>query len=95
MLYSSYKITLITQLIIKVASCCSWSRVLSHICGTEDVPVPSAQAGKLRDKDRHLIKERFAVSLRIWHIELDQCLLIFFMYLQVCRLQVLKSKIAL
>jgi hypothetical protein len=41
----------------------SWSRVLSHIWGTEDPPIPVAYAGKLRDKDRHLIKERFAVSV--------------------------------
>ena len=41
----------------------SWSRVLSHIWGTEDPPIAVAHAGKLRDKDRHLIKERFAVSL--------------------------------
>jgi exocyst complex protein 7 len=38
----------------------SWSRVLSHIWGNEDPPIPVAYAGKLRDKDRHLIKERFA-----------------------------------
>ncbi|KDR13019.1 exocyst complex component 7 isoform X1 [Zootermopsis nevadensis] len=38
----------------------SWSRVLSHICGAEDAPITMAHAGKLRDKDRHLIKERFA-----------------------------------
>ncbi|XP_069692328.1 exocyst complex component 7 isoform X2 [Periplaneta americana] len=38
----------------------SWSKVLSHIWGMEDAPVAMPHAGKLRDKDRHLIKERFA-----------------------------------
>ncbi|KAJ9587571.1 hypothetical protein L9F63_019002 [Diploptera punctata] len=38
----------------------SWARVLSHIFGTEEAPNVMASVGKLRDKDRHLIKERFA-----------------------------------
>jgi hypothetical protein len=41
-----------------------------------------AHAGKLRDKDRHLIKEKFAVSvLKDWHAELDLCPLLSFMWL--------------
>jgi len=55
------KVFLVNCLLVVLSH--SWSRVLSHIWGTEDPPIPVAHAGKLRDKDRHLIKERFAVSI--------------------------------
>ncbi|KAG8235569.1 hypothetical protein J437_LFUL013119 [Ladona fulva] len=38
----------------------SWNRLLSYICGADDVPAAVVQAGKLRDKDRSLVKEKFA-----------------------------------
>ncbi|XP_050700579.1 exocyst complex component 7-like isoform X2 [Eriocheir sinensis] len=38
----------------------SWSRVLHYLVNHEDVPLSVIQAGKLRDKDRQLIKEKFA-----------------------------------
>ena len=53
------KVLLVNCLLVILSH--SWSRVLSHIWGNEDPPV--AYTGKLRDKDRHLIKERFAVSI--------------------------------
>lgn len=42
----------------------SWGKVLSHIWNTEEVS--QAQFGKFRDKDRYVVKERFAVSLRLF-----------------------------
>ncbi|KAK4320782.1 hypothetical protein Pmani_008377 [Petrolisthes manimaculis] len=38
----------------------SWSRVLHYLVNHEDVPLSVIQAGKLRDKDRQLIKDKFA-----------------------------------
>ncbi|XP_046403378.1 exocyst complex component 7 [Ischnura elegans] len=38
----------------------SWHRLISYICGADDVPAAVVQAGKLRDKDRNTIKEKFA-----------------------------------
>ncbi|KAG7170358.1 Exocyst complex component 7-like [Homarus americanus] len=40
----------------------SWSRVLHYLVNHEDVPLSVIQAGKLRDKDRQLIKDKFAMS---------------------------------
>ncbi|CAG2059266.1 unnamed protein product, partial [Timema podura] len=37
-----------------------WSKILSHIWSGEDGPIALVFVGKLRDKDRNLIKERFA-----------------------------------
>nr|CAD7596287.1 unnamed protein product [Timema genevievae] len=44
----------------KTAYCQSWSKILSHIWSGEDGPIALVFVGKLRDKDRNLIKERFA-----------------------------------
>nr|CAD7449343.1 unnamed protein product [Timema bartmani] len=49
----------------KTAYCQSWSKILSHIWSGEDGPIALVFVGKLRDKDRNLIKERFAVSAEI------------------------------
>ncbi|XP_045598801.1 exocyst complex component 7 isoform X2 [Procambarus clarkii] len=38
----------------------SWSRVLHYLVNHDDVPLSVIQAGKLRDKDRQLIKDKFA-----------------------------------
>ncbi|XP_066978184.1 exocyst complex component 7 isoform X1 [Macrobrachium rosenbergii] len=38
----------------------SWSRVLHYLVNHEDVPLSVIQAGKLRDRDRQLIKDKFA-----------------------------------
>ncbi|XP_071525219.1 exocyst complex component 7 isoform X1 [Panulirus ornatus] len=38
----------------------SWSRVLHYLVNHEDVPQSVIQAGKLRDRDRQLIKDKFA-----------------------------------
>ncbi|KAK4874727.1 hypothetical protein RN001_014087 [Aquatica leii] len=38
----------------------SWSKLLSYIWSTEDAPVNLLHSDRLRDKDRALIKERFA-----------------------------------
>jgi len=39
----------------------SWGKVLSHIYSMEDTG--PYQAGKMKDKDRAVIKEKFAVSI--------------------------------
>lgn len=44
----------------------SWSRVLNHITTVDDIPVTVLQSGKLRDRDRNIIKEKFAVSICIF-----------------------------
>nr|CAD7410255.1 unnamed protein product [Timema cristinae] len=49
----------------KTAYCQGWSKILSHIGSGEDGPIALVFVGKLRDKDRNLIKERFAVSVEI------------------------------
>lgn len=41
---------------------CSWSRVLNYISTVDDIPAAVLQSGKLRDRDRNTIKEKFAVS---------------------------------
>lgn len=41
----------------------SWSRVLNYISTVDDIPPSVLQSGKLRDRDRNTIKEKFAVSL--------------------------------
>ncbi|KAK8748228.1 hypothetical protein OTU49_016382 [Cherax quadricarinatus] len=38
----------------------SWSRVLHYLVNHEDVPLSVIQAGKLRDKERQLVKDKFA-----------------------------------
>ncbi|CAL4062478.1 unnamed protein product, partial [Meganyctiphanes norvegica] len=38
----------------------SWSRVLHYLVNAEDISLAVIQAGKLRDKDKQIIKERFA-----------------------------------
>lgn len=40
----------------------SWNKVLSFIWTVESGPSIALVAGKLRDKERNVIKERFAVS---------------------------------
>lgn len=44
----------------------SWTRILSLIVNLDDVQVIN---GKLKDKDRNIVKERFSVSLMISLIE--------------------------
>lgn len=39
--------------------CFSWNRILGFIVNLDDVQVIN---GKLKDKDRNIIKERFSVS---------------------------------
>jgi len=41
----------------------SWKKVEDKLFGADDIPVAVLQAGKLRDKDRQIIKDKFAVSL--------------------------------
>ncbi|KAJ1527311.1 hypothetical protein ONE63_008830 [Megalurothrips usitatus] len=38
----------------------SWSRVLNYISTVDDIPSTVLQSGKLRDRDRNTIKEKFA-----------------------------------
>ncbi|XP_034242549.1 exocyst complex component 7 isoform X1 [Thrips palmi] len=38
----------------------SWSRVLNYISTVDDIPPSVLQSGKLRDRDRNTIKEKFA-----------------------------------
>jgi hypothetical protein len=40
----------------------SWSRVLNHIIIGEEV-IGQQMGGKMRDKDRNTVKEKFSVSL--------------------------------
>jgi hypothetical protein len=40
-----------------------WKKVEDKLFGADDIPVAVLQAGKLRDKDRQIIKDKFAVSL--------------------------------
>ena len=41
---------------------CSWNKVLAPIWNSEDVPASVLLSGRLRDKDKVLIKEKFWVS---------------------------------
>ncbi len=44
---------------------CRWKKVEDKLFGADDIPVAVLQAGKLRDKDRQIIKDKFSVSLWI------------------------------
>lgn len=40
----------------------SWNKVLAPIWNSEDVPASVLLSGRLREKDKALIKEKFSVS---------------------------------
>ena len=41
----------------------SWNKVLAPIWNSEDVPASVLLSGRLREKDKALIKEKFSVSI--------------------------------
>ena len=45
-----------------------WKKLEDKLVGSDDIPVAVLQAGKLRDKDRQIIKDKFAVSFFSNHL---------------------------
>lgn len=40
-----------------------WKKLEDKLFGTDDIPIAILKAGKLRDKDKQVIKDKFSVNL--------------------------------